>query len=55
MGYFNSGLPCEHALLVAICFREKLLFGSRWHKKTEESLMNLEIALRNEKVSKLHE
>jgi len=55
MGYFNTGLPCEHALLVAICYKEKILVSPRWLKKGENLLMEMEDTCRNERIIKMLE
>lgn len=55
MSYFNTGLPCEHALLVAISERLKFLVHSRWSRKYEKIMFEMEDNSRNERIDKMHE
>ena len=55
MGYFNTGLPCEHVLLVAISESKKFIIHSRWCRKYEQLMYDMEDNSRNERVEKMHE
>ena len=55
MGYFNTGLPCEHVLLVAISENKKFIVHSRWCRKYEQLMYDMEDNSRNERVEKMHE
>ena len=54
MGYFNTGLPCEHSLLVAVKEHAKILLHQRWFKEYETILLDMEENSRTERVDKLY-
>jgi len=55
MGYFHTGLPCEHSLMIAITERCKILIHHRWSKQYDELMSEMEEGSRNERVGKLHD
>ena len=54
MGYFNTGLPCEHSLLVAVTHNIKFLLHSRWYRKFEPLMHEMEDNSRNDRIDKIH-
>ena len=55
LGYFNSGFPCEHTLLVAIKHKLKFLIHQRWFTKYEEIMLEMAEISRNMRIEKLYE
>ena len=55
LGYFNTGLPCEHVLLVAVTEKQKFMVHSRWCRKYESVMYDMEDIARNERFDKIHE
>jgi hypothetical protein len=55
MHYFNTGFPCEHALLVSFSHGYKFLIHQRWSLDYEAVLQDMEENSRNQRITSLHE